>query len=151
MKSKRWVTNTLVENDVNKKTNIFPFSPLFNILQANVGLLQYKGMHLEEVVWNQHHPQSKIWIYLVSDVKLGVLPLGAPGRIVSYIISVSQLRKDVQGLLQVFIDFHNCCLITASIAVIWSGKYCYDVLILRPIESLQLEQSIGKNWASMTS
>jgi len=73
--------------------------------------------------------------YLVSDAKLGVLPLVERDRIVDWVSGLQKMR-DLQGLLEVFIDFHDGSLIATSITVIWGREYSNDILILRPIVSL---------------
>jgi hypothetical protein len=42
----------------------------------------------------------------------------------------------VQGTLKMFVDFHDGCLISTSVAVVWRGEDGHDILILRPIVSL---------------
>jgi hypothetical protein len=77
-------------------------------------LLQYKGMHLEEVVYCKRGDRRA---NQVSGERLGVLLLVVRDRIVGY--CQWGIEGGVQLLLKVFIDFHDGGLISTSITVIW--------------------------------
>ena len=44
-----------------------------------------------------------------------------------------------QCILQMLINLHNRCLVTASVTVIWSTEYCDNVPILTPVVALHDE------------
>ena len=49
---------------------------------------------------------------------------------------MAKAESDLQGILQMLIDLHYRSLITASVAIVWSGEDGHHVPILAPIVSL---------------
>lgn len=42
----------------------------------------------------------------------------------------------IQRVLEMFIDFHDSCLVSTAIAVVWSTEYGNDIAIMTPVISL---------------
>ena len=80
----------------------------------------------EEVVWRSSADHwlagSRTWVKLQAGMR----------------VSHERVRGQIhsQGILQMLIDLHNRCLITASVTVIGRTEYCDDVPILTPVVAL---------------
>jgi len=44
-----------------------------------------------------------------------------------------------EGILHELVDFHDGCLVTASVAVVWCRKDCDDVTVVGPVVTIHDE------------
>jgi len=52
------------------------------------------------------------------------------GEVLDQIVNFRVRHEDLQVTVHEFVNFHNCCFITASIAVVRSTKHCDDIAFM---------------------
>lgn len=49
---------------------------------------------------------------------------------------VEKMKMHVQSFIQVLVYFHDCCLISTTVAVVWCAEYRDSIVLMRPIVTI---------------